>query len=56
MPVLSENEQKEYIGGYKVVITINRNNYSDTSTMGNFSAATYDDNGQFITGISGVVL
>lgn len=56
MPVLSENEQRGYIGGYNVVITINRNNYSDASTMGYFSAAAYDDNGQFIAAITGVTL
>lgn len=56
MPVLSEKEQREFVGGGTVVIKITRSGYGENSTFGYFSAQAYDDNGQFITAITGVTL
>ena len=56
MPILSEKEQKELVGGDRVVITIVRTGYGNNSTFGHFVATAYDDKGQFIAAITGVTL
>ena len=56
MPVLSEKEQREFVGGGTVVITVARTGLGENTTMGYFTATAYDDNGQFITSITGVSL
>jgi hypothetical protein len=57
MPVLSEEEQTNVVGGYHVVITVTRCGYGNNSTVSMFTATAYDNCGQVVgTPISGYML
>ena len=56
MPVLSEIQQQEIIGGGTVRITVNRSFYGDNSTMSYFLATAYDDSGNVVSSLSGMFL
>lgn len=56
MPILSEKEQNLYVGGDRVEVIMTRTNYGVNSTTSTYEAIAYDDYGNVIGSISGVML
>jgi hypothetical protein len=57
MPVLTEQERRDTIGGYHVIITMNRYGYGTNATASTFTATAYDNCGNVVgTSISGYML
>ena len=56
MPVLSEEEQKGYVGGNTVNVVMNRVNYGPNATLSSFTATSYDVDGKIIGEITGYML
>lgn len=56
MPVLSEQEQSLYVGGDRVEVLMTRTGFGVDATTSNFVATAYDDDGNIISSITGVML
>lgn len=56
MQKISELEQRLFVGGSTVSISVNRSFYGTSSTMSYFEATAYDDSGNVIDSMSGMFL
>ena len=56
MPKIDSESMSNIIGCGYVVVNVNRLGYGDNSTQSHYMAIAYDDNGNFISAITGVFL
>lgn len=56
MSEISKDEQQLFVGGTRVVINVNRTGYGTSSTLSSFLATAYDDDGNYISSMSGMFL